>query len=70
MPQHRVDLTFPTRPVDIGNGDVGVAVYADGEKLGTLGLSRGGVTWWAHGAKNPTEDLTWEQFVRRIAPPK
>jgi hypothetical protein len=29
-----------------------------------IGLSRGGVTWWARDAKNPTRDLTWEQFAR------
>lgn len=66
MPQHRVDLRFPSRPVDIGNGDVSLSVYADDEKLGELGLSRGGLSWWPRGAKTPT-DLTWEQFAKRIA---
>lgn len=70
MPQHRVDLRLPARPVDIGNGDIRLAVHADGEKLGELGLSRGGVTWWARNAKKSTEDMTWEQFVRRIERPE
>lgn len=70
MSQHRLDLRLPARPVDIGNGDISLAVYADGEKLGELGLSRGGVTWWARNAKKPTEDMTWEKFVRRIERPE
>lgn len=67
MPQHRVDLTLPTRPVDIGNGDGRLAIYADGEKLGELGLSRGGVTWWPRDAKRSSADLTWEQFAAMMA---
>lgn len=51
--------------MDIGNGDVSLSVYADNEKLGELGLSRGGVSWWPRDAKKPI-DLTWEQFAKRI----
>ena len=36
MPQHRVDLTLPTKPVDIGNGDTRLSIYADKVKLGNL----------------------------------
>lgn len=64
MPQHRVDMRLPSRPVDVGNGDTSLSVYADNVKLGEIGLSRGGVTWWARDAKNPTRNLTWEQFAR------
>lgn len=62
MAKHRVDMRFPQRPIDLGNGDVSLEVYADEQKLGELGLSRGGITWWARDAKKPTRNLTWEQF--------
>ena len=63
MSQHRVDLRLPTKPIDLGNGDTALEVYADGVKLGELGISRGGISWWARDAKRSTRDMTWEKFA-------
>lgn len=63
MPQHRIDMRFPSRPVDIGNGDVSLSIYSDSTKLGELGLSKGSITWWPRDAKTPV-DISWERFAR------
>ena len=64
MPEHRVTVTSPPR--ELGNSDTVYHVFADGEKLGELRISRGGVDWWPRDAKRHGELLTWEQFAARM----
>lgn len=64
MPQHRVDMSFPKKPIDIGKSDVRMAVYSNDSKLGELGISKGGVTWWPVNRTYPSKDITWEQFAK------
>ena len=63
MPEHRVVVTAPPR--ELGNSDAVYEVYADGEKLGELRISRGGVDWWP-ARRQRGELLTWEQFAGRM----
>jgi hypothetical protein len=65
MPEHRVTVTSPPR--DLGSADAVYEVFADGEKFGELGISRGGVDRWPRDAKTRGEVLTWEQFAARMA---
>ncbi|HEV3091436.1 MAG TPA: hypothetical protein VGX91_08360 [Candidatus Cybelea sp.] len=64
MPEHRVVVRSPAR--ELGSADAVYEVYADGEKLGELRVSRGGVDWWPRDAKRHGELLTWEQFATRM----
>jgi hypothetical protein len=64
MAKHKVELALP-KAADIASSDASIVVSADGRKIGELGLSRGGVTWWPRGAKRAI-DLTWEQFAKHM----
>lgn len=64
MAKHKVNLALP-KAADIASSDASITVYADNAKLGELGISRGGVSWWPRDAKRSV-DLTWEQFARMI----
>lgn len=64
MPEHRVTVVSPLR--DVGNVDSVYEVFADGEKLGELRVSRGGVDWWPRGTRNRGRLLSWEQFAARM----
>ena len=62
MPRHDVDMSIPTSKVVL-HADVVFEVRSDGEKLGELRVSQGGVDWWPANAQIPAK-LTWEQFDR------
>jgi hypothetical protein len=56
---HEVDFSIPTR--DLGRSDVEFNVKKDGEKLGTLKVSKGSLVWFptdtSYGYK-----LSWSAF--------
>jgi len=62
MPKHDVDMSIPTSKVVL-HADVVFEVRSDGEKLGELRVSQGGIDWRAGNAKIPAK-LRWEQFDR------
>jgi hypothetical protein len=64
MPEHKVEISQPTR--EVVNADVVFTVYADDAKLGELEVSRGGITWWPRGARTRRFDLDWERFARLV----
>ena len=57
--KHNVQFTIPCR--DLGKTDVEFQVWGDGEKIGTLEVSRGAVVWYpkdcSYGHK-----IGWSQF--------
>jgi hypothetical protein len=63
MAQHKVFIEQPRRR--IGNSDFRFVVYEDGEKVGELGISRGGIAWWPYKAKGPIK-RGWPRFRRWI----
>ena len=62
MPKHDVEMSIPTSKVVL-HADVVFEVRSDGEKLGELRVSQGGVDWLPGNAKNSAK-LTWERFNR------
>ena len=63
MPEHDVHINVPS--MEVGSTDVLFDVYADGEKLGRLKVSKGGIGW--HPRHAPKErHLVWEDFDRLI----
>jgi hypothetical protein len=62
MPKHDVEMSIPTSKVVL-HADVVFEVRSDGEKLGELRVSQGGVDWLPGNAKISAK-LTWERFNR------
>jgi len=60
MPRHDVDMSIPTSKVVL-HADVVFEVRSDGEKLGELRVSQGGVDWRPGNAQIAAK-LRWEQF--------
>jgi len=56
---HDVKFTIPTRT--LGKTDISFVVRTDGEILGTLEVSRGGLEWFSKGAVNG-QKITWKKF--------
>jgi hypothetical protein len=63
MPQHNVHVNLPWR--EIGKSDVVFEVYEDGEKFGTITISKGAIEWYPGKAKNPFK-MEWPRFDRAI----
>ncbi len=59
--KHGVQFTVPKR--DLGKADVLFDVKTNGEKLGTLGVSKGSLVWYP---KNNSygHKVTWTEFDR------
>ncbi|MDA8038245.1 MAG: hypothetical protein M0Z69_03625 [Actinomycetota bacterium] len=55
-----INLIVPAIPV--GNADVAFAIWQQGELLGTMKISRGGIDWYKRKAKTRTGRATWQQF--------
>jgi hypothetical protein len=62
MPRHDVEMSIPTSKVVL-HADVVFEVRSDGEKLGELRISQGGIDSRPGNAKIPSK-LTWERFNR------
>ena len=60
MAEHVVRVSQPTR--EVVNADYSFEIFSDGEKIGTLDISKGTVDWWPRNAKSGVE-VRWEDFA-------
>ncbi len=60
MAQHKVRFTVPVRR-QVLSGDIVFEVWADGDKLGRLKISQGGLDWLPRYRKQPISYM-WEEF--------
>lgn len=63
---HSIGLKLP-KAVDVQSSDVVVVVRKDGERLGTLTISRGTIDWRPRNAKSGKKgetQLTWSRFAQ------
>jgi hypothetical protein len=63
VPEHNVYVRQPKR--EVINADMKFSITEDGEKLGELWISRGGVEWWPRNAKKSVV-MSWQVFKRRM----
>lgn len=57
---HSISVALPAQTVK--NKDVEFEVRKDGEILGRVKISKGGIDWYAKNAKQRTGRATWTQF--------
>ena len=57
------DVTFRMPERTVGNADIEIAVREDGDLLGTLGISKGGLLW-VPANKRIGYTLEWGMFDR------
>lgn len=63
MPKHHIEISLPTKPLK--NVDATISAWSDGEKLGELRISKGGVDWKpAH--KRTVKSFSWEELAERL----
>ena len=65
---HSISVKIP-KAVELESSDVVVVVKVDGEKLGTLTMSRGSIDWLPRGKKAGKQSevsLTWTEFAARM----
>jgi hypothetical protein len=60
MPEHMVRVSQPSR--ELVNSDVTFEIYSDGQKLGTMLVSKGTVDWFPRNAQTSIS-LQWEEFA-------
>ena len=63
MAKHDVYGTLPFAL--LGKKDAFFEIYRDGEKLGTITISKGSIEWYAKNSKVPYS-FTWSQFDKMI----
>lgn len=63
MAQHKLTFTLPER--EIGKEDVIFNIYEDGEKFGTIKISKGALEWFPRSNKKPFK-LGWKRFDKAI----
>ncbi len=61
MAQHDVRARVDTKV--IGHKDLAITVKRNGEKLGTLLISKGNIEWLPKGKYVNKKRLTWERFA-------
>jgi hypothetical protein len=61
VPQHRIDMTQPSKHVV--NSDVRFDIHSNREKLGTLTISKGSIDWWPR-SKQSGKKISWERFAK------
>jgi hypothetical protein len=60
MPQHEIEMSLPAQTVN--NTDVEVSVWSDGNKLGSLKISKGTIDCGrSHNSKTHFK-MSWERF--------
>lgn len=57
------NVTFSVPDSELGRMDLTFHVWADGEKLGTLGVSKGSVVWFPKSTTYGNR-MSWERFDR------
>ena len=57
---HRIAVSVPE--IELANRDLIIVVSSDGEKLGELRISKGGLDWWPKDAKTKKRRKTWAQL--------
>lgn len=62
MARHEVEMAIPTTKIVL-HADVVFEIRGDGDKLGDLHVSQGGIDWYPRSSQIPST-LTWEQFDR------
>lgn len=67
MPTH--DVTFSVRERSIENRNIVFKVFSDGQRLGDLYVSKGGVDWRPRSKQSAHFRFSWEQFVQQIGKP-
>ena len=60
MAEHMVRVSQPTR--EVVNADYSFEIHSDGEKLGTLDISKGTIDWWPRGVHSAI-GVSWEDFA-------
>ncbi len=61
MAVHRIQMSEPRHEVE--NADIDFWVWADGEQLGHLHISKGTVDWFRGKSSVNKYTLTWEDFA-------
>ena len=64
MAQHEVRARIDTKVV--GHKDLEIVVKRDGEKLGTLLISKGNIEWLPRGKYVNKKRLSWEGFAALV----
>jgi len=59
MAKHNIYLALPEH--EVGNVDVDFKIFQDGEKLGRITVSKGGMDYYPNRKKSPIK-ITWSQF--------
>jgi len=57
------DIRFSVHERSIENSDVVFRVSSDGQRLGDLYISKGGVDWRSKGAHTAKHKFDWETFA-------
>lgn len=57
---YKIDFEVPVR--ELGTDEVVIYVNRDGEMMGRLKMSKGGIAWYRAKAKKPTRDLSWREL--------
>ena len=60
---HKVFFSVPAK--ELHNTDLVFSISEDGQKLGELRISRGGVDWWPRDAKKKRQ-FSWKQLASRL----
>jgi len=63
MAKHDVYATLPNAL--LGKQDAFFNIFKDGEKFGTITISKGSIEWYPKNAKIPIS-MTWTQFDKMI----
>lgn len=63
MSKHNVYINLPWR--ELGNSDVQLEVRQDGEKFGTITISKGAIEWYTKNARSPMK-VGWYHFDKMM----
>jgi hypothetical protein len=60
LPVHKIEMSQPDKQVL--HSDITFDIYSDGEKLGSLKISKGSVDWTPRHKQRPRQ-IKWERFA-------
>ena len=60
MPVHKIEMSQPDKQVL--HSDITFDIYSDGEKLGSLKISKGSADWTPRHKQRPRK-IKWERFA-------